>query len=87
MSVSAPTQRHGDAGEQTTKRIDLIRRFTLPVFKDTSLLETIPDGCMLILLPDDDPEFREQEIRVASESTLRGHNVYLRHVRATDLPD
>ena len=87
MSTHAlPTTDRG-VHEQTDKRLELVRRFTLAGFEDTSLFEDIPWNVMLFLLPDDDPEFVDQEIIAGAAAARHGKDVYFRHVRTADLPE
>lgn len=76
-----------DDDPQVDRRIDLNRRFLQAGFADTTILEDIPRGVVLFLLPDDDPEFVAREVLVAADSARRGADVYLRHVRVVDLPE
>lgn len=76
-----------DSDAQVDKRVDLNRRFLMAAFADTTLLEDIPRGVMLFLLPDDDPEFVKREVAAAADSARRGQDVYLRHVRVAELPE
>ena len=76
-----------DEDSQTDKRVDLNRRFLQAGIAAPVLLEGIPRGVTLFLLPDDDPAFTEHEVLAAADSARRGQDVYLRHVRVADLPD
>lgn len=48
---------------------------------DPALLEEIPDGATVILIPDDDPALAEHNLALVREVFARGKNVYLKHVR------
>jgi hypothetical protein len=51
------------------------------IIADASILEGIPEGAMLVLLPADaDPEFIEAGIATGIEMIGKGHNVYFRHL-------
>jgi hypothetical protein len=76
-----------DSGIQTEKRLELVRRFTLAGFADTTRFERIPNGAMLFLLPDDDEEFAEAELRAGTQAARRGENVYFLNVRTSELPE
>jgi len=76
-----------DADPEVDKRTDLNLRFLHAGLADTTILEGIPRGVVLFLLPDDDPEFVAQEVLAAADSARRGADVYLRHVRVADLPE
>jgi len=87
MTTGAAIISELDSKDQTDKRLELVRRFTLAGFADTSLFETIPNDVTLILLPDDDDEFVEREVRIGARIAQRGDDVYFRHVRTADLPE
>ena len=87
MSVATKVRSRFDDKAQTDKRLELVRRFTLAGFEDTSIFESIPYDVMLFLLPDDDDEFVEHEIRIGARAAKRGENVYFKHVRTADLPE
>jgi hypothetical protein len=51
------------------------------IIGDASILDGIPEGAMLVLLPTDaDPEFIEASIATGIEIIGKGHNVYFRHL-------
>lgn len=75
-----------DEKDHVDKRLDLARRFTLAGFEDTRLFDDIPRDVVLFLLPDDDPEFVQNELLAGLDSARHGHDVYFRHVRPDDLP-
>lgn len=81
----APTADIG-TGDDTGQRLDLHARFLRAGFADPSLFRGIPQEVMLVLLPDDDPEFVERETARAARAARRGQDVYLRHLRVADLP-
>jgi hypothetical protein len=49
---------------------------------DVSVLDDIPDGATLVLLPPDDPDFSEEAIALGIADVRRGRNVYFKHVPA-----
>lgn len=87
MSVATKVRTRYDDKLQTDKRLELVRRFTLAGFEDTSIFETIPNDVHLFLLPDDDKEFVEHELRIGARAARRGDNVYFKHIRTADLPE
>jgi hypothetical protein len=51
------------------------------VVADPSILDEIPNGCTLVLLPQDaDEAFVEANLAIALRAARRGRNVYIRHV-------
>jgi hypothetical protein len=53
---------------------------------DPTILERIPFGVTLVLVPDDDPELATIEIEIGQMALRQGRDVYFRHVRIADLP-
>lgn len=53
--------------------------FTDAYFEDVSILDDIPNGSTLILLPDDDAELAEFNLEQAVRSAQNGSDVYIRH--------
>ena len=62
-----------------TRDNDLHSAFIDAYFEDVSILEDIPNGSALILVPDDDPELAEANIKRAVEAAQNGYDVYIRH--------
>ncbi len=52
------------------------------VFADAALLETIPEGATLVLIPEDDPALARHNFELARQVFATGRNVYLYHVRS-----
>jgi hypothetical protein len=73
--------------EQTRRSLELSRRWAKAILEDPDLLDEIPDGCDLELLPDDDLELAELNVELGLAALRRGFNVYFRHVRLADLPE
>lgn len=68
------------------ERTEVSVRFHLAAVANTALFDEIPNGCILVLLPDDDPDYVARQIATAAGAAQRGENVYLRHLRMADLP-
>lgn len=62
---------------------DLHSAFIDAYFEDVSILEDIPNGSALILVPDDDPELAEANLKRAVEAVQNGYDVYIRHFPRT----
>jgi hypothetical protein len=59
----------------------LLTDLGLAIIDDPSILEQIPNGAMLVLLPADaDEAFVQRSIETGLEMLRRGHNVYFRHL-------
>lgn len=52
--------------------------FLQSILADPSILDEIPEGAAVYLLPDDDPELVEANLKGAERSRQRGHPVYVR---------
>ncbi len=57
------------------------------VMADPTLLEQIPEGATLVLIPDDDPPLAQHNLGLALQAFATGKNVYLYHVRTTSQPE
>lgn len=66
---------------------ELWHRFHQAAFADPSLLDDIPNGVTLVLVPTDDPEVARREVERGLAILGRGKDVYFRHVAPADLPD
>ena len=49
---------------------------------DASVLDDIPNGAMLVLLPADDPAFSEEALALGLKAVREGWNVYFKHLPA-----
>ena len=67
------------------KTISLTADFIETAFDDASVLAGIPDGALLILLPEDDPSFLEQSIALGIDAVRDGRDVVFRHTAAAVL--
>ncbi|MGH2531424.1 MAG: DUF5647 family protein [Thermomicrobiales bacterium] len=75
-----------EADALVTKQLDLVQRFHTAAFAEPALLDEIPDGATLVLLPDDDDAFVEESIAIGIQTLRHGRDVYFRHVRMAELP-
>ncbi len=81
--VDQATEPDDGAPDALTQRaISTTFDFTRAIFADPSILDDIPDGVMLVLIPDDDPELAAAEIEIAA--VRWGEDVYFRHLRPGD---
>ena len=51
------------------------------------MLDEIPNGVTLVLVPTDDPEVARREVEHGLAILGRGKDVYFRHVAPADVPD
>lgn len=54
--------------------------FTQAIVDDPSILEDVPEGATVVLIPNDDPELAEVNYQRAIEAARRGADVYIRHM-------
>lgn len=69
------------SSEFVDRNIMLSFEFAKSIIDDPAILEDIPDGATLVLLPDDDAELSRENLRLGVESAERGEDVYIRHVK------
>jgi hypothetical protein len=68
--------------------ISLTADFIEAALDDASILNGIPRGAVLVLLPGDDPNFVTESIAIGIEAVRQGKDVVFRHVaRAGDRAD
>ncbi|MGH2534764.1 MAG: hypothetical protein ACRDJW_21100 [Thermomicrobiales bacterium] len=79
-STNAETKAH------PVRSLQLHRRFLLAAIADASLVDDIPNGVNLSLVPTDDPALAEQEIELGLTALRQGRDVYFKHIRLADLP-
>ena len=65
-----------------TRAIELSGALSLAILDDPTLLDGIPNGCTLFLLPDGEPAFLERSLELGIAAIRQGRNVYFEHVPA-----
>lgn len=85
MIVSAPREMTIDEPLDVPRPVmdrafELIFAFTRAEVADPSIMEGMPTGVSLTLIPDDDPELAAYAIKGGVTSVQRGKNVYFLHV-------
>lgn len=63
--------------DQQNKNLDLFSRFMQEAVRDVTLIEAIPKGANLILLPDDDPDLAALNQSMADRLVAKGEPVHL----------
>lgn len=63
--------------------IELSVAFVTAFYDDVSILDDIPNSSTLILIPDDDPELAEINLKQGIRSARAGADVYIRHFSRT----
>lgn len=62
---------------------DLWVEFTQSIVDNPAILEDIPNGSTVVLIPDDNPELAETNLQRGLNAARRGADVYIRHVRSS----
>jgi len=68
------------------RNVTLHQQYLRYMLRDEALAEEVPNGAVLVLLPDTDPELAEANLRAGIEAARRGKNIYVRHVYETGAP-
>lgn len=68
------------------RNLSLASEFLQAVLDDPALVEQIPDGVTLVLIPNDDPELARFNLDLGWKAVLAGEDVYFRHVRGAATP-
>ncbi|MGH2533176.1 MAG: hypothetical protein ACRDJW_12830 [Thermomicrobiales bacterium] len=68
------------------KDADLHRRVVRDMIERPEAYDDIPNGCMLVLVPDDDEAQANWVIEQGVASARQGRNVYMRQVVVAELP-
>jgi hypothetical protein len=58
--------------------------FLHSIVDDPTILDDIPNGSTVVLIPDDDPELAELNLQSGLDSARRGADVYIRHIRLSE---
>lgn len=70
------------ADERITKNLEQTGRLLNEIVEDPDILDEIPDGAMVVLLPVDDPKGVEQNIEGARRACNAGRIVHVRTMRS-----
>jgi hypothetical protein len=83
MTVAHPISTPTVATDRTFRRRNaaLLSELGTAIIQDASILDEIPEGAMLVLLPTNaDRDFIESSIATGIDMIAKGHNVYFRHL-------
>lgn len=71
------------AAQPTLQQRAIARGFDLfeAALRDPSILDDIPDGVTLVLLPIGDPEGTANGVQLGLEALDRGEDVFFKHIR------
>ncbi len=78
MTTAEPTL---DTATAADRNLALIGDMLQAQLADPELLNDIPNGATVVLIPEDDAELAEYNFGVARTLVARGKNVYLKRVR------
>ena len=82
--AAAPPSNPTETAEVVTRSINLTFDFARAIVDDPDILDDVPDGAMVVLIPADDPELAAVEIEEGLSALRQGWDVYVRHVRPGD---
>ena len=81
MSATTHHAARSDTDAIVSRGLDLLQRHLAAAFEDPDgVLGGFPVGATVVLLPPDDPEVFERNLRSAARMAREGKNVYLCHV-------
>ena len=80
MTATKPPANGFAVDEFDQKTIALTTDFIRAAFDDARVLDGIPNGATLILLPEEDTAFIEESIQLGIEAIRQGRDVVFRHV-------
>jgi Family of unknown function (DUF5647) len=86
VSATTPTEIDPRTAKIVNRNLELTHGFTQAMLDNPELLNDVPNGVHLVLLPEDDPEMFEVNLRIGLDAARRGENVYLRHVTRDGRP-
>ena len=68
------------------RNLNLVSGYLQAMMAAPARMDVIPDGASLVLLPRDDRDGFEANLKIAVSLARQGANVYLRHVHADGSP-
>lgn len=71
---------HGAQDARIARNMEWMHEFLQSILADPDILDEIPEGAGVFLLPDDDPELAEANLKGAERSRQRGYPVYVRRM-------
>lgn len=87
---TAPPRRPAEEGRYATvdarvsKSLSLTSEWMQAIFADPTLLDDVPDGATVYLIPDDDPEFAEMVQRNVERARSNGQLMYVHHMHQSE---
>ena len=68
-----------------SKDLEYTRVFSLAILDDPTILEDVPNGVLLVLMPEDDPEYTAISVERGMKAVARGQDVYFRRFPQNDV--
>ena len=79
-------QDHAEQDARIARNMEWTLKFLQSILADPTILDEIPEGAGVFLLPDDDPELAEANRRGAERARQRGHPIYVRRMPSRQAP-
>jgi len=86
MSTTQEAVVSPETAASVTRNLELVQGYMAAQLEDVDNMEQVPEGAETILLPDDDPEWFEHNLRMVEAAIRGGANVYARHVTKDGRP-
>jgi len=61
--------------EMSQKNLDLFHEFMMYALEEPEILDRIPKGAQLVILPEDDPELCQRNLKIISKRKEKGQTV------------
>lgn len=86
------TRPMSDADERISRNLAAAKQFLRSIIADPEMIDTIPDGATIYVIPEDDPELAGINERAAerarrNDATVHVHHLPARRTRSDDEPD
>jgi hypothetical protein len=86
MSITREAAVSPETAASVNRNLELVHGYISAQLEDADNMEQVPEGAETILLPDDDPEWFEHNLRMVETALRGGVNVYARHVTKDGRP-
>lgn len=82
--MSAERHLSGEYPAPANRAIEAAFDFLDAALADPAVLDRVPEGALLVIVPEDDPELARYNIEIGQQAVLAGRNVYFMHWRITE---
>ncbi len=76
----------GDADERISRNLAAANEFLGSIIAHPEMMDTIPDGATIYVLPEDDPDLAETNARAAERARRNGATVHVHHLPSRRTP-